>query len=245
MFKNYLKRLVSYAGIFLLAVTLAQVSYAESEVKAADESSMGTDKQISLAGRAAILLETQAAEKESKRIPANIRAAAKCIIVFPSVFKAGLLVGGTGGQGLASCRHTETGSWGAPVYVNLSAGSVGLQAGISKASIIFVLLDDLAVNGLLSPDVRFGTKAEITAGPVGRVADLEKQPSAVSYVRTKGLFAGLDLDQSYVDIVKESNEEVYGAGAGSKEIMLTRDKIPPRFELFIQALTDFAPASAN
>jgi lipid-binding SYLF domain-containing protein len=245
MLKNYLKRLVSYTCIFLLAMSLAQLSYAESEVKTAGENAMGTDKQITLAERAAILLETQAAEKESKRIPSNIRAAAKCIVVFPSVFKAGLLVGGTGGQGLASCRHAETNAWGAPVYVNLSAASVGLQAGISNASIIFVLLDDLAVKELLNPDVKLGTKAEITAGPVGRIADLKKQPSVVSYVRTKGLFAGLDLDQSYVDIVKESNEEVYGAGSGSREIMLTRDKVPPRFKLFIQALSDFAPKSTN
>lgn len=222
----------------VLALMIPQLGSADTT---SGENTSGTKKQVSLSSKAITLLEIQKAEKESKRIPIQIRNQAKCIIVFPSVVKAGLFIGAGTGQGLASCRNKDTHAWGAPVYVNIEAASVGLSAGISKASIILVLLDDLAVKEFLNPDVKLGAKAEIAAGPVGRVADLSKQPSVVSYVRTKGLFAGLDMEQSAVYVVKEANEEVYGADMKSNTILYTAN-VPPRFKLFREALSDFAPA---
>ena len=236
--KKYFDKARTIVGFSLvLALIIPQLGLADT---ATGESTSGTKKQISLSSKAITLLEIQKAEKESKRIPIQLRNEAKCIMVFPSVFKAGLFIGAGTGQGLASCRNKDTHVWGAPVYVNIEAASVGLQAGISKASIILVLLDDTAVKEFLNPKVKLGAKAQIAAGPVGRVADLSKQPSVVSYVRTKGLFAGLDMEQSAVYAVKETNQEVYGEDAKINTI-LASETIPPRFKLFREALSDFAP----
>ncbi len=240
-------------SLFVSVFMFGQVGFADSHkasdakpvVKAAGEEQMGSKKQIALSERATMLLEKQAKEIDSKRIPKNVRDAAKCIIVFPSVIKAGLLVGGKKGKGLASCRKPGTNVWGAPVYVNMDAASVGIQAGISKASLILILLDQKAVDEFLNPEIKLGTNVEIAPGPVGRVADLSEHPSVLSYVRTKGLFAGVDLERSYTYIVKPSTQDVYGNKIDFKEILFLRKEVPPRFEVYMQALNDFAPLPAS
>src|SRR2546423_15454334 len=47
-----------------------------------------------------------------KAIPKNVLDGAECIAVFPQVIKAGFVVGGRGGRGVASCRTTT--GWSAP-----------------------------------------------------------------------------------------------------------------------------------
>ncbi|MEP7274421.1 MAG: lipid-binding SYLF domain-containing protein, partial [Acidobacteriota bacterium] len=62
-----------------------------------------------------------------KAIPKDILARAECIAVFPQVIKAGFIIGGRGGRGLASCRTRQ--GWSGPAFLNMGGGSFGLQIG--------------------------------------------------------------------------------------------------------------------
>lgn len=183
---------------------------AKPKVEEVEDYSKTTAAETSLSDNAAKILELQKSESEAKRIPQNVRDAAKCIVVFPSVIIAELIVAGKTGQDLVSCRNSVSKDWDAPAYVNITAASIGIQAGIQQASVILVLLDQKAVDELVNPEVKLGAGIQIAAGPVGGAANLEDAASVLCYARTKGLFAGLDLEGAKVGVVKEKNTEMYG-----------------------------------
>lgn len=230
---------------FATTPTKAEEAPAKPKVEAAKDETQTTVAEATLSDKVAKLLEKQKTESSTKRIPKNVRDAAECIVVFPSVVKAGLLIAGKTGQGLVSCRHTQSKNWGAPSYVNISAASIGLQAGIQQASVILVLLSQEAVDELLNPEVKLGAGIEIAAGPVGGEASLENAPAVLSYVRTKGLFAGIDLEGAKIGVAKDRNAEVYGEKISAEEILFIKDTIPTRFDSFMSALGELAPIPAN
>lgn len=172
-----------------------------------------------LADRAAAVLELQLVQDAEKRIPRKLRDEAKCVAVFPSVVEGGFIVAVKRGHGLVSCRD-EAGHWGAPVAVNLAAGSVGLQAGIQKASIIMMFMTDKAVENLLAGGkMSGGAGIDIAAGPVGSDVNLDSQPSVVSYSRSKGLFAGVSLEGAKVGFAKKVNAEYYGDATSARDVL--------------------------
>ena len=69
---------------------------------------------------------------------------AECVLVFPSVKKFAIGVGGNYGRGAMVCRTgvAFAGSWGAPAMYALDGGSVGLQLGAQATDL--VLLGGLA-----------------------------------------------------------------------------------------------------
>lgn len=195
--------------------------------------------QALLAKKSAALLNRQLNEAQDKRIPKNIRDSAKCIIIFPSVIKAGVFISGKTGKGLASCRQKDNNKWGAPLYVIISAGGTGLKAGIEDASIILILLDQKSVDNLIHPDIKLGTKLEISPGPIGAMIELEENISVLSYIKSKGLFLGIDLDQPKISDHRWQNNVIYGEDTSINDILFNQKVIPERFDELMIALSMF------
>ena len=150
-------------------------------------------------------------ETPDKEIPEDLLARAECVAVFPSVIKAGFIVGGRGGRGVASCR-TPTG-WSAPAYFNLGGGSWGLQIGGQSTDYIMLFMNRKGLESLMKNKFTFGGDAAATAGPVGRETaagtDLYLNSQILVYSRSKGLFAGAILDGSWVSLDKSDMREAY------------------------------------
>ncbi|MDX1513690.1 MAG: lipid-binding SYLF domain-containing protein [Gammaproteobacteria bacterium] len=187
------------------------------------------------------VLERQMLESENRRIPADLRSQAKCVAVFPAVVKAGIIIAAKRGNGLISCRQPDSRNWGAPAIFNLTAASVGIQAGIQSASYVFVFLNKKAVDGLLKEKLKFGSDVSIAAGPVGGGANVDTQPAVVSYVRTEGLFAGVDLEGVALTFDEKANADIYTWDADSRQVLLGNQKIPGQFQSFVDTLSRFAP----
>jgi lipid-binding SYLF domain-containing protein len=187
-------------------------------------------------------LEHQMLEPVNRRIPPELRVNAKCIAVFPSVLKAGLIVAAQSGNGLVACRDPATREWNRPAVFSLSAASIGLQGGIQSASYLLLFLGANAVETLLREEVTFGNDVSIAAGPVGAAAH-HLQPDIVSYVSTQGLFAGIDLTGSTITFVDSSNRELYGKPVGAKDLLGAPGEVPAPLELFHRTLQRFAPHS--
>ncbi len=164
-----------------------------------------------------------------KEIPREILDKAECVAVFPQVIKAGFIVGGRGGRGVASCR-TSTG-WSAPAYFNLGGGSFGLQIGAQATDFVLLFMNKGGMLSLLSNDFTLGADASVAAGPVGRQAgastDLKMDAQILSYSRSKGLFAGLELKGVVIKPDKDDMRDVYGKGITAKDVLHNRNVNAP------------------
>src|SRR5438132_2635218 len=161
-----------------------------------------------------------------KAIPQNLLDKAEAIAVFPGVIKAGFIVGGRGGSGVISRR--VRGGWSAPAFFNLGGGSIGLQIGASSTDYVLLFMNDNAVESLLGDKFEIGGEGSAAAGPVGRSAsastDVKLNAQILSYSRSRGAFAGLELKGVVIKPDKEDNLQVYGMTA--RDILTGANKIP-------------------
>src|SRR5881398_2056045 len=160
-----------------------------------------------------------------KSIPQDLLDRAEAVAVFPSVIKAGFIVGGRGGSGVLSRR--VAGGWSAPAFFDLGGGSIGLQIGAASTDYILLFMNEHAVESLLSDKFEIGGEGSAAAGPVGRSAsastDVKLNAQILSYSRSKGAFAGLELKGVVIKPDNENNSPVYGMTA--RDILTGANKI--------------------
>ncbi len=162
-----------------------------------------------------------------REIPRDLLEGAEAVAVCPGVYKAAFIVGGRKGDCVIS-RRTQKRSWGAPVFYNLTGGSVGFQVGGSKTDYILLFMNDEALGGLLKDKFEVGGEAEVSAGPVGRSAGASTTPrltaGILSYSRSRGAFVGVALKGVAITPDNDLNEAFYGKKA--TELMTGRDDAP-------------------
>ena len=147
-----------------------------------------------------------------KSIPHSLLADAQAIAIVPNVVKGSFVVGVRHGKGVVIVRD-ETGGWRPPQFVSLTGGSVGFQIGVQSTDVILVFKTKKSVEGLLSGKFTIGADAAAAAGPVGRNAaaatDAHLKAEIYSYSRSRGLFAGVSLDGSVLEIDSAANRNFY------------------------------------
>jgi lipid-binding SYLF domain-containing protein len=152
-------------------------------------------------------------EMQLKGIPAGLLADAHGVAIVPNVIKVGLVVGGQRGHGVVIVREKD-GSWRAPTFMTLTGGSVGWQIGAQATDFVLVFKTQKSVEGLLKGKFTIGADASAAAGPVGRRAQAATDgmlgAEIYTYSRARGLFAGVSLDGSVLDVDEESNGAYYG-----------------------------------
>src|SRR5580704_7476363 len=133
---------------------------------------------------------------KSQDIPQAKRDKARCVVVIPSLISGGLLIGVKRGSGVVACR-TQTG-WSPPAFVTIAGASAGLQAGVESGDVVMLVMSERAVAQLFRSSFELGANASAAAGPVGadRQAGTDEKLTAeiLSYARSRGLFAGVQLN---------------------------------------------------
>lgn len=166
---------------------------------------------------------------EMNQIPARHRERARCVVVVPSLVRAGLVVGARHGDGVASCR--SKGGWSAPVFVTISGGSAGLQIGVESSDLVMLVMSDRGMTKLFRTSFALGADASAAAGPVGQAAqagtDASITAEILTYARSRGLFAGAELSGAVVEQDTDALQVLYGANADVHDI-LAGDVAPPR-----------------
>jgi SH3 domain-containing YSC84-like protein 1 len=174
-----------------------------------------------------------------KSIPKDLYEKAKCIVIVPSMLKAAFIVGGDYGHGFAACR-TSAGTWGAPAAITLGGGSFGLQLGGESTDVILLVMNQRGVDHLLSDHFKIGVDAAAAAGPVGRnvaaATDIALRSEILSYSRSRGLFAGVDLGGTVVKHDKGEDKKLYGRNYTNNEILEGRVPIPQGARVLDQTL---------
>jgi SH3 domain-containing YSC84-like protein 1 len=169
----------------------------------------------------------EAAEQSARAaIPSDLLDKAEAVAVFPGVWKAGLVGGARRGSGVISRRIAN--GWSAPAFFDLVGGSFGLQIGVASTDYILLFMNEHAVESLLSDKVEIGGEGSAAAGPVGRSAsastDAKLNAQILSYSRSKGAFAGLELKGVVIKPDNEDNLQVYAMSA--RDILTGNNKIP-------------------
>ena len=181
-------------------------------------------------------------------IPQELLDRASCVAVFPSVKKGGFVVGGQFGRGLISCR--KAGGWSAPAYFTIGGGSFGLQIGAQAVDLVLLVMNEDGVNGLLKSKFEIGAGAAAAAGPVGRNAsastDATLNAQILSYSRSKGLFAGLELKGSVIKEDEDANKDMYGRAVSAHDLLETGTvKATPEVRIYSSTLTKFSAHKNN
>ena len=217
-------------------ITLAQTDRERSAKKAREAADQSA--------KAARVFDQIMATRE-KSIPQDLLDRAEAVAVFPGVIKAGFIVGGRGGSGVISRR--VAGGWSAPAFFDLGGGSIGLQIGAASTDYILLFMNEHAVESLLSDKFEIGGEGSAAAGPVGRSAsastDVKLNAQILSYSRSKGAFAGLELKGVVIKPDNEDNLQVYGITArdiltGANKISM--DKMPAGVRVFPQTLAQYS-----
>ena len=218
---RFIKPLFFLTGIALLFSFSLTVDAQTSRDRSAKKA-VAAAKQSAKAAR---VFEQIMATRE-KSIPRDLIGRAEAVAVFPGVIKGGFIVGARGGSGVISRR--VAGGWSAPAFFDLGGGSIGLQIGAASTDYILLFMNEEAVGSLLGDKFEIGGEGSAAAGPVGRSAsastDVKLNAQILSYSRSKGAFAGLELKGVVIKPENEDNLQVYGMTA--RDILTGANKIP-------------------
>jgi lipid-binding SYLF domain-containing protein len=179
-----------------------------------------------------------------KSIPPSLLNNAYAVAVIPNVIKGGFVFGGRYGWGVLVVKTKER-KWSAPAFVSIAAGSVGYQIGLQSIDVILVFKSKKSVDRIAKGKFTLGADASIAAGPVGRAAsagtDIRLEAEIYSYSRSRGLFAGVSLEGSALQMKDESNRLFY-----NKEVISAADifenvniKVPDVAKEFIKTMTKY------
>jgi lipid-binding SYLF domain-containing protein len=173
-----------------------------------------------------------------KGIPLRVAARARCVIVVPGLKKGAFIVGAQYGQGLATCRTGH--GWSAPVFILITGASFGLQIGGQSTDLVLVGVNRKSADDLLKEKIKLGGDIAAAAGPVGRNSQAAISALAnaefLSYSRSKGLFAGIDLTGDFINQNKEDTRTFYGREIDYKTILSGGVPVPPTARPFIAAV---------
>lgn len=186
-------------------------------------------------------------EIPEQAIPPALLANAQGIAIIPGVIKVGFVLGGQYGNGVLLVRGKD-GTWRNPVFITLMSGSVGWQIGAQATDFVIVFKSPRSIEGIMQGKYTLGADAAVAAGPVGRRAeastDVEFKAEIYSYSRSRGLFAGISLEGSSLQIDHDSNAAFYGKKDVRPTEVLESMEVttPPEADKLKQTLEKYAPA---
>jgi len=232
----------NFLVLLLLFCFLTPILSADEDTKVAEANTKASGR-VEAAGT--VLDEIQAAPDQ--RIPEEVLGSAECVAVVPSLLNGGFVFGGRYGKGVASCRTPK--GWSAPAFFTIGGGSFGLQIGGQATDLVMLIMNKGGMDNLLSSKFKLGADASAAAGPVGRHAsadtDWKMRAEVLTYSRSRGLFAGLELSGAVIKQDKGSTREFYGRMVPFKTSLKGDIEAPQAAYPFLSTLAKWAQAAAK
>ena len=150
--------------------------------------------------------------KMKESIPADLLKITQGIIIVPRLINGGFVIAAKRGRGIAMVKLAD-GKWSNPVFVTITGGSVGLQAGVQSIDLVLIFKSAETLEKIGKGSFTLGGDISATAGPVGRNStastDYKLEAEVYSYSRSKGLFAGISLSGAAIDVDSKGNKAFY------------------------------------
>ncbi len=176
-----------------------------------------------------------------KSIPDSILQQATCVGVVPGLIKGAFIFGAEYGQGVVSCRTGH--GWSAPAFIKMEGGSFGFQAGGSGTDLVLVAVNDKGFQDLLKSKFKIGGDVAAAAGPVGRdsqaATNWKLQSELLTWSRSKGLFAGIDLNGVAVFENVDDTTAFYGAPHTFEQILKGNVMPPAESKTFVRTVAKY------
>jgi lipid-binding SYLF domain-containing protein len=148
---------------------------------------------------------------------------AYAVLVVPDVIKGGFFLGAEHGVGVLLLRDPQTGNWGSPAFYSLYGGSLGIQFGGSLSDMVITVMNEQAVDKLISDKVRFGGDVEMALGRfgvgVGAGTTTHFGEDLYAFSKSAGLYGGMALEGTVVEPKHDWNEAYYGRRVHPKDIV--------------------------
>jgi lipid-binding SYLF domain-containing protein len=176
-----------------------------------------------------------------KGVPEGILRGASCVTVIPAYKKGAFVVGAQYGQGVATCRTPN--GWSAPVFVRLEGASYGFQIGGQSTDLVLIAMNQNGLQDMLKNKVKLGADAAASAGPVGRNAqagtDWKLNAEFLTYSRSKGLFAGLDLTGDVLSQNADDTRAEYGSDIPFHTVLEGNVPVPDNAKPFVRTVRNY------
>jgi len=147
---------------------------------------------------------------------------ARGIVIVPEYVRAGLGIGGRGGEAVMLARRGG-GRWSGPVFYNTGGASVGVQAGAEAGAVAFLLMSDKAVDafkgeGAVSLNAEVGytliDSSKLEQATAGEGVDV------VAWSGTEGLFAGATVSVTGAQWDSDETRAYYGSSDATPKAIL-------------------------
>jgi lipid-binding SYLF domain-containing protein len=159
---------------------------------------------------------------------------AKGLFIVPQFLKAAFFFGGAGGSGVFVAKDHKTGEWSEPAFFTMGAGSFGFQFGAQASEVVLLVLTQKGVDSLLLGNFKLGADGSVAVGPVGAGVAGATTPNLsadlLSFVRAKGLFAGVSLEGAVLAARDEWSRQYYGKPVSPADIVIRHEVKNPHSE---------------
>ncbi len=215
---TYFARAIGTAMILALVFSFAAVPYVMAEEKKEDAQA--------IVDKAEVTVSDFLRNKDFEWFNANVHRA-KGLLIYPQVLKAGFFLGGSGGTGVLLVKNEKTGVWSQPAFYTLGAVSFGLQIGGESAEVILMVMSQKGIDSLYTSKFKLGGDTSFALGPVGAGAKGDISADFVSFAVSKGLYAGLNLEGSYISVRDSLNKGYYGKDVTPLQILVEGKAVNP------------------
>lgn len=221
------------------AVIIMEIILLPSVISVADS---GAVAQQALVDKARITVDTFMADPEMEWLQANLKNARGLVIV-PELLKAGFVLGGSGGSGVLLVRDEKTGVWSEPAFYTIGSASIGLQIGAQKSELIMAVMTQKGVDSLYTTSFKLGGEVSIAVGPVGSGAAAKGvRADFISFMLSKGAFAGVSLEGAVIKTRNKANAAYYGREVTPVDILVKRSVANPKSAELRKSITRAAEA---
>lgn len=171
-----------------------------------------------------------AISRSQNAVPKEIIRSAKAIAIFPDVMKAGFIFGARYGEGVFLVQD-DMGRWSAPAYFSMTGLSAGLLAGMESTDVVFTIMNKKGLDAVLKQRLTIGADISIAAGPgsIGTEGnkDIFLHADIYSYVRSRGIFAGVSLNGARIGESRRANRALYGENSMVNDITMSKSTMVP------------------
>jgi SH3 domain-containing YSC84-like protein 1 len=133
---------------------------------------------------------------------------AEAIYIVPKLVKGGFIFGAEGGEGVL--LHRTGHGWSTPRFYNMGSASFGLQIGLEKAELVFIINSKRALSGIEKGEVKLGAGAGITVVTLSSGAEgatTAHGGDMVVWTSGTGAYGGLTFNGSVIKQDKDANEK--------------------------------------
>jgi lipid-binding SYLF domain-containing protein len=186
--------------------------------------------QQTLVDRAALAVQEVMTTGDNSQDPQDALRRARAVLVCPRIFRAGFIIGGEGGT-CALLGRDGGGSWSSPAFYQMSSGSLGFQAGIQDATMVFMVMTERGLQALLNSQFKIGADASLSLATLG--AGIQGATTAaagadiIAVARSRGLFAGVAVSGSLLTYLPDYARSYYGKDASARQIVLQMEAHNP------------------